>query len=150
MPFADEDLDTIAAMVGELLLGVSPLRVGAEEPPELAREPVAFVELTGAWEGIVALRLSPGLLSRAAQTYLGLAPGEASEEDLADVRRELANVVGGNFKTLLNRPTQLSLPFVDGEAALRTGRGPMRERCRRAFSAAGEPLCIAIYERAQV
>ena len=73
----------------------------------------AWVDVTGPWMGRVALateRLTAHDLSRA---LLGMEPTEPVDDgDVVDAFGEVANVVGGNVKTLLTEVGRLGLPQV--------------------------------------
>jgi chemotaxis protein CheX len=70
---------------------------------------------------------------------------ELADSDIADAVGELANIVGGNVKSLLPPPTTLSLPVVAwGGAALLVW--PDVERSIRAeLSWCGEPLTVTVW-----
>jgi len=83
------------------------------ELPVLAEPVVAWVDLHGDWAGRLALRTGAPTANALARALLGL-PDEAevSHADLVDACGEVANVVGGNFKSLLPGPGTLGLPQV--------------------------------------
>lgn len=59
------------------------------------------------------LRTEVGTAHSIARELLMLAPDESvTHEDLVDAFGEIANVVGGNVKALINAPAKLSLPTV--------------------------------------
>jgi chemotaxis protein CheX len=68
------------------------------------------VRISGGWSGIVEVACSPRLAEQAAQALFLLAGGEIDEADVRDVIGELANVIGGNVKSVLPGPSALSLP----------------------------------------
>jgi CheY-specific phosphatase CheX len=59
------------------------------------------VQISGKWEGAVALLVTLPLARRAAISMLGIDDGEVSSDDQRDAVGELGNIVGGNFKALL-------------------------------------------------
>lgn len=76
-------------------------------------EPVtASVSITGASNGHVVLRLDRPAAVDVACTMLHLDEAELATGDVADVIGEIANMVGGNVKTVLPEPSSLSLPQV--------------------------------------
>jgi chemotaxis protein CheX len=109
----DEDLSTIAEQVWSSYLdpeGVSPL-LPFPSPKQLV-EVSASVSVTGAWRGHVVLSCSSNASKSAAAALLGVEFEEVTAEDIADALGELANIIGGNVKSLLPEPCALSLPHV--------------------------------------
>lgn len=100
------------------------------------------VSVTGAWSGHVVVACSPGAARAVTAALLGMEPDETTGEDIADAMGELANVIGGNIKSLLDEPSQLSLPHVvtgDG------GRWPdTAEECRLAAVWQGEEVLVRV------
>jgi chemotaxis protein CheX len=76
------------------------------------RTMTGFVNIGGAWQGTVLLEVSDFLSHAFAGRMLGMASDEVSEQDVADSLGELTNMVGGNIKSLLPAPSNLSIPSV--------------------------------------
>ncbi|MGE3957248.1 MAG: chemotaxis protein CheX [Vicinamibacterales bacterium] len=70
------------------------------------------VQITGAWVGAVAVELPAPLAARLATTMFRLAGRAATEEEEADALGEIANMVGGGVKGMLDGCCHLSLPAV--------------------------------------
>lgn len=70
------------------------------------------VRITGAWDGRVALACPVPVARAAAAAMLGVAEHGLTAADVADAVGELTNVIGGNVKSLLPAPSELSLPAV--------------------------------------
>lgn len=70
----------------------------------------ACVQITGEFEGAVTLHC-PSELMRDAARAAGLGDNPSIEE-MRDILAELANITGGNVKSHLPAPAQLSLPSV--------------------------------------
>jgi chemotaxis protein CheX len=78
---------------------------------------VGRVEVTGGWRGWVLLAC-PTRLARAAAAAMFERPAEAlTDDEVADALGELANMVGGNLKSVLPGPSRLSMPAVTVGAA---------------------------------
>ena len=74
---------------------------------------VAWVDLFGDWAGRASLTTSTATAHDLARALLDLGPDEVvTALDLVDAFGEVANVVGGNLKSLLPTPGALSLPQV--------------------------------------
>jgi chemotaxis protein CheX len=73
---------------------------------------VATIQIAGAWSGEVSLAFTTDLARNAASRMLKLAAEDVTTIDEHEVAAELANMIGGNFKSLLPSPSQLSLPII--------------------------------------
>ncbi len=139
----DDDLRAIAEMVWSSYLdpdGCNPLLDLPNE--ESQREVSASVSVTGAWWGHVEIRCSKTAARQAAAALFGLGDAEASNDDVTDAVGELANIIGGNVKSLLPEPCALSLPHVlfDGD-----NRWPdVVQVCGMDGTWLGEPVTIKV------
>ncbi|SSC23341.1 Chemotaxis phosphatase CheX, partial [Klenkia terrae] len=139
------DGETVTAVAGEVwsaLVGEEEYLVpgyGLDGPPVAG--PSAWVTVTGPWNGLVVLTCDQAGTADLTRSVLQMrADEEATEEDVDDVLRELANILGGNVKSLLPGPSVLGLP--------ETGAAPLRasdeDTCRVAASWRGHHLAITI------
>lgn len=105
------------------------------------------VELKGAGGGELRLLLGDGLLAGLARNFYGAGEAGLAEEQLADVLRELVNMVGGSFVELCGEvPGGLSLgiPEVSAvDAREREEDGP-GERLALHFEVDGEILGLRV------
>ena len=142
----DDDLRVIAEQVWSSYLdldGVSPLLPGPAEK-HLA-EVTASVSVTGAWRGHVLVSCSEFASRSAAATLLGIEVEDVTDDDVADALGELANIIGGNVKSLLPEPCALSLPHVHVEAT--TSRYPaVTEICQLRGTWLDEPVTVSVLE----
>jgi hypothetical protein len=126
-----------SALVGEeeyLLPGFGPVGPAVVGPS-------SWVTVTGPWNGVVVLTCDQAGTTDLTRAVLQLAPAEELEDgDVDDVLRELANILGGNVKSLLPGPSALGLP--------ETGTPPVRaddeDTCRVSASWRGHDLSITI------
>lgn len=101
---------------------------------------VAWVELHGAWPGRVALETSTSTAHELTRALLGMADDErVGEGDLVDAFGEVANVVGGNVKSLLPVAGTLGLPQV---AVRAPDAGTLVHEVRLAWG--GRPLVVTV------
>jgi chemotaxis protein CheX len=115
-----EDLREIADQVWQSYLdpaGTSPLVPAARRPVDdlpaaVSAAVSASVSVTGAWCGHVVIAFSPAASRNAASALLGIELDDVSPVDVTDAIGELANVIGGNVKSLLPEPCVLSLPHL--------------------------------------
>ena len=72
----------------------------------------AFVQISGDWQGAVTVELAAPLAHRVAAALFAMEPGEVGDGEVSDAVGEVANMLGGNVKALMNGSCQLSLPSV--------------------------------------
>jgi len=140
-----DDLREIAEQVWAAYLdpeGVRPFLVG--EPGEPGTAVSASVSLTGGWHGHVVVSCSSGAARHAAAAFLAMEAGEDRDEDMTDVMGELANIVGGNVKSMLPAATLVSLPHVVNGA---NNRFPTTRRiCELSGTWLDEPFSISMWQ----
>jgi chemotaxis protein CheX len=104
----------ISQEIWESLLGreIEPSDETGNAFADCKRTVTGFVNIGGAWEGTILLEVSDVLSKRFSADMLGISPEEVSEQDVADALGELTNMVGGNIKSLLPAPSNLSIPSV--------------------------------------
>ncbi|MBI1758553.1 MAG: chemotaxis protein CheX [Actinobacteria bacterium] len=107
----------------------------------------AAVSVTGAWRGHVVVACSSAASRHAAAALLGVELADVSGDDIADALGELANVIGGNVKSLLPEPSALSLPHVVIAQNDSSSRWPsVTELCRLAAIWQDEPFLVSVLE----
>lgn len=146
------DFDTIN-VDDETLAGIVTFAwqtLGFEECAPAAPLPIAdalsaTISIGGAWTATLVVSVDMTLAYRFADGLLDLGD-ELVREDVEDALGELANVVGGNVKGLVDDPAAtLSLPVVaHGEPTIAGGQ--IRVSC--AFEAEGLPMVWRLYEPA--
>ncbi|MGA9669903.1 MAG: chemotaxis protein CheX [Terracidiphilus sp.] len=72
------------------------------------------VYLEGEWNGAVSLECNHRQACQFAGKLLAMDPPEEVDDDVRDVLGELANMIGGNIKSLMSTDVRLSLPSVIG------------------------------------
>lgn len=121
-----EDLQALLEQVWESFVDAQPLLPAA---PAAAAAWSTAVSVDGAWRGTITLYLSDSGARAIAARMLCSAPvgrlasddlavPELADDDLHDAIGELANILGGNLKSLMPEPSQLSLPHVEANPAL--------------------------------
>jgi chemotaxis protein CheX len=111
MTVAAPDLGQIAADIWTAMLGLdlTEIREGSLDSLETL---TGCVQITGDWTGAVTVQLCLALATTATASMFGMEPEEVSEEEISDTVGELANMAGGNVKSLLVGSCQLSFPSV--------------------------------------
>jgi chemotaxis protein CheX len=111
-----------------------------EDPGPL--DVVASISLTGAWDGHIVISMTDAAAAMVAAAMLDLDPSTVTDADIADAAGEWVNVVGGNAKTLLPKPCQLSLPMTSRSGRIRyPGTRPL---CSLTLPLRGEPVTVAV------
>lgn len=105
------------------------------------------VQISGAWQGAVAVRVTQGLAREAAVAMMSIPVDSLALADIQDTVGELANMTGGNIKALLPEPCFLGLPVVATGADLRMRLPGSRVRFECAFARLGQYATITLLER---
>jgi chemotaxis protein CheX len=87
------------------------------------------VHLSGSWEGALMLECTRSQACRFAARFLSMEPAEQVDDVVRDVMGELANMIGGNLKSILASGLHLSMPsVVDGEYSYRVCGSEIRDQ----------------------
>ena len=107
----DSQIEEIVQSIFTSMLGMAVTRsaTGADECQEIV---LGTIHITGPQSVSVVLGVSDPVAKAAAAAMLQIPSDEATDDDKKDVVAELANMVGGNLKSLLPGPLYLSLPTV--------------------------------------
>jgi chemotaxis protein CheX len=141
----DDDLMAIAEQVWASYLdpeGVSPLVPAPIAPP--SRDVSASVSVTGAWRGHIVVSCSATASRNAAAALLGVDLADVTPADITDALGELANIIGGNVKSLLPEPSALSLPVVLINGS--SGWPSVVDLCQLDGTWLGEPVAVRVLE----
>jgi chemotaxis protein CheX len=124
MQFAESEIRQLTEMIWATILSLPLHREKDFAANRAGRAMAACVQITGAWQGAVALHCPVAFGERAARIMFKIPPqAPLSMSDMQDALGELANMLGGNVKSLLPEPCHLSLPAVV-EGADYTARMP--------------------------
>ena len=103
------------------------------------------VHLSGAYIGAIMLQCSPPAARDAAAALFSVSPDDVTQAEVVDAMGEIANMVGGNVKSMLPGPSTLSLPSViQGRLSL-PGSQVVRE-VTLAWHA--QPLTVSLWRQA--
>lgn len=105
------------------------------------------IQITGFWEGALALLCPEGLARRVAAIMFSLEPEAVTMEQVQDALGELANIIGGNIKAMLPNLCHLSLPVVAEETDYKVRVPGSRLLKQFAFECQGQPLLLSLLER---
>lgn len=140
-----DDINALTLQVWETVLCL-PIETDAPQPSADDLHVVGMVNITGNWEGSVLVRCTRPLARSITEAMFGMDPGEASADEIADALGEIANMIGGNVKSLVPGPSQLSLPTVVDYEHLSF---PQSEECARSsFVTENEHMLVTVLRRA--
>jgi chemotaxis protein CheX len=107
----DELLEQITQSVFSTMLATDLSRDDALER-DFNASMTALVHIAGAWTGCVAVSLSEKSARAVGSQLLAIPIEEIQPEDEVDCAAEVANMIGGNLKSVLPGPSHLSIPTV--------------------------------------
>ncbi|HEU5474238.1 MAG TPA: chemotaxis protein CheX [Actinophytocola sp.] len=108
------DLDGIAEQVWVAFLdGGNELVIHSGQSDDTS-ELSASVGIVGAYEGHVVVSCSQEASRDVASALFAMPSEEVTDDEIGDALGELANVLGGNVKSMLPAPSTMSLPTVAG------------------------------------
>lgn len=118
----EETLTQVTSDIFTTMLGLPmyPVYEGLVEHTPLT----AHVRISGEWNATVEIATTPNVATLIAAHMFSLAPLSIQTEDLYDALGEVANMVGGNVKGIVNGELDLSLPSVverDTQTAVAVG-----------------------------
>jgi chemotaxis protein CheX len=150
MLISDDELNQLVENVWQTLMGCAPSSfVPGAKPPTADEWMTGTVRISGEWQGTVSVSCPADLVRQSAARMLDLPVDSVSIEDMHDALGEIANVLGGNLKSLMPAPTRLSLPEVGqpsgDESAGRTERTLVKGMFL-SFSGDNHPFHVAVMQ----
>ena len=122
----DSELTVIVEGIATTMFEAQPRAVAAADLRFGPTAVTAWIELRGAFCGMVRGTFSEPLARILAGAMMAQDPAQSTADDIRDVTGELVNIVAGNLKALLPSPCQLSLPKVqDGVSQSAHGFAPI-------------------------
>jgi len=145
------DRETVVEVMTDLWTSFLGDETLVEADPSLSPEGredrvVACVCVDGPWTGVFLVSTTRRAGRDVAAALLAVEEAEITDSDVDDAIGEVANVVGGNLKTLLPPPSSLSLPVVASGPQARVVPSHALEILRVNLDWRGEPLEIGIWE----
>ena len=148
MQFLEEEILEITETTWQSLLGldITPRALPASMGPVEAHL-TGKVEISGAWTGAVLLHGSYELAAEAAAIIFSTEAGGGTAQDSLDAMYELTNIIGGNIKSLLPEPCQLSLPCVEQTTDAHLQVLGMEKVSELVFDCQNQPLFVSVWQQ---
>lgn len=144
MQFAEPE---ILELTQGIWISVLNMEIQADSQQPIPESLSASVDISGGWEGKILLEGSPNFARRAAAVMFDMPSEDVSLNEMIDAVAELANMVGGNLKSILPGPSTLSLP----EFTRCAGERPMPAGVTRvtevAMSCDAEPIRVTVFKK---
>lgn len=147
MSITAEELGQITIDAWQTLLGLDPHVAPPHQPTDEVVH-CATVHITGDTQWTIRIDCSDVHVRDIAAAMFGTAPDEATDEDISDSLGEMANVVAGNVKALLDGSARLSLPTVARGRSFEVTLPGMTETDRLHFVCEDSELSVAVFEQA--
>lgn len=135
----DETVRQFTQMVWEsiVMLQLDPV----DDPASRHQEVWTSVDISGDWEGRISLGFTDALARAVTASMLAMDEAELTADTIADAVGELANMVGGNIKGLVEGHAKLSLP------SMQTTPSDSEASSLVWFECAGESLSVSVLPR---
>jgi CheY-specific phosphatase CheX len=148
MQFTEGDLTEVVRSVWDAMLGLTLLpATQAYETTSDGRYLTGCVQITGSWEGAVMIDLPEALARDAAAAMFGCETADLSDDEVLDALGEIANMVGGNVKGMIDGDCKLSLPTVAEGADFRIAVPGSGVQTLLVFDCAGKPFQVKLLVR---
>lgn len=117
-----------------------------EAPTEATTMMTGVVTVTGTWSGAITVTCALEFAKHIACTMFGTDPGATTHAEISDAMGEMANMIGGNFKSLLPPPASLSLPSVTQGRQYEVNLPGCEEAGRFVFLANDSSVTVTVLE----
>jgi chemotaxis protein CheX len=107
-------LNVVIKIVESIFLTMMDVEVSVSESASVPAGDriTAAVYLEGDWNGAVSIECSHPQACSFAGSFLGMDAPEIVDDDVRDALGELANMIGGNIKSVIGTDIRLSMPSV--------------------------------------
>ena len=104
------------------------------------------VSITGDWQGSFFIKAPLSLSNKIAETMFAMDPGAPSESEVFDAFGEMTNMIGGNFKSILEGSCQLSIPSIIKGMQFSINTPGTEVLCKLGFEAQGQKFEIELLQ----
>jgi CheY-specific phosphatase CheX len=105
------------------------------------------IALSGAWKGLVEVRMTPGLAYEATAAMMMQPVDTVVEADALDATKEIANMIAGTLKSSLPRPCSMSVPESVVAVEDFCGQSQTEDMLLVAFRHAAGDLMVRVWEQ---
>jgi chemotaxis protein CheX len=144
MIVGEEQIWTLTNMVFETVLKTGVKRVDVPGNLGGGKYVAAKVEVSGSWNGSVTVGCTHTLARRTAGKMFDMPAESVTMEELRDAVGEIANIIGGNVKTLIAGKARLSLPSVAEVDDQSVFEASARDRMNVWFESEGERFVVQL------
>ncbi|MET0594561.1 MAG: chemotaxis protein CheX [Polyangiaceae bacterium] len=144
MIVGEEQISTLTNLVWTTVLKTDVKLVNTPGTLGGGKYVAAKVDVIGTWNGTVTVGCSHALARRTAGKMFDVPPGDISLNELRDAVGEIANIVGGNVKTLIAGKCRLSLPTVAEVEDQSVFAASEKHRMNVWFEAEGERFVVQL------
>ncbi len=107
----------------------------------------AVISISGQWTGDVVLESSVEVARAAASRMFSTPEEDLAFDEVQDALAELANVIGGNIKSLVPGPSHLGLPSVTSGSHFDHRYSFAAQLCEASFAARGAGFRVSVWEK---
>jgi chemotaxis protein CheX len=141
--------DQIRTIVENIWSSVLGLEVAGAEPVDAVQGEylTSCVHITGAFDGALTIACPVDSARKGAATMFGMELKDVGDSEMQDALGELANIAGGNVKSLLPPGCMLSLPTVVQGHDHKFVVPNSKVMTETAFNSEGKTLVVKVLER---
>lgn len=149
MSVGENEIIEVTNVVWESMLGIELYPTDEEPAPVVGPFLTGCVLINGAFEGGVTLQFPKDTARHLAGLMFGMETDDVTDEEITDAIGELANMVGGNLKSLVAQPSKISLPSVTEGTDYRVTIPGTRVAHRCLFNCEGMTVVVSLHARAE-
>lgn len=147
MSISHDELAAITVDTWQTLLGLDPEPSG-QAPASEDVIYCATVHITGDTQWTIRVDCSGTHALDVTSAMFGMEPGEATDSDVDDALGEIANVIAGNVKAMMDGNSRLSLPTVAHGRGFAVTVPGMVDLHRASFVCEDQPVSVSILQQA--
>jgi chemotaxis protein CheX len=138
--------DALEGLVEDVFDDLVGLQVVPSEAPGVRPFVSAFVALSGRWTGTLLVGCSQALGRQISASMFGLDDRPPTDDEVVDAMGEVANIIGGGYKSSMEQPCTMSLPIVAMGESYRLGVPSGKTLHELHLRCAGEALVVSVVE----
>ena len=139
-PITEEDIEQMIQELFESMLGLQVARVENRSEENFSGGLRGKINIDGAWEASLNVLVTKSLCDHLSCTMFGCDIDSLDQQDISDAIGEVANVIGGNVKGIVDQDCNLSIPEVE---TIDTNQNEFNPSTLW-FECDGESLCVEL------